>query len=176
MADNPLYGPGATGSSSLTETFEKAGGSQFHTAPTTVRERYSASEGAGDVAGGVGSGFLAGASIGAAGGPIGAVGGAVIGGLTGLTKALFTYYGNKKQNEENKRIENMNLAMYEKNEAKRAKAEAWMKEYQAKKDAEAKELMKYNKVQGFMDRLQSTLSQRKGLEAGLINAWASRSR
>ena len=134
--------------------------------------------GAGTAAAGAGAG--AAAATGAAAGSIvpgvGTLIGAGVGAAVGLTKALFTYYGNKKQEAENKRVENMNIAMYEKDEAKRAKADAWMKEYQAKKDAEARELMKFNKVQGFMDNLSSLMREKPKLQANLVNSWNSRSR
>ena len=171
METKSRYGAASYGGESITDAFKTAGGSQFQTAPTTARKRYESS--ASPAGSGAAGDILSGADT---GGTMGGPWGAVAGGAVGLTKALFTYYGNKKQEAENKRVENMNIAMYEKDEAKRAKADAWMKEYQAKKDAEARELMKFNKVQGFMDNLSSLMREKPKLQANLVNSWNSRSR
>jgi len=176
METKSRYGAGSYGGESITDAFKSVGEDKFMTAPTTVRQRYEAQPATPSPKAskaGMAGDILAGSVT---GGMMGGPWGAVAGGAVGLTKALFTYYGSKKQEAENKRVENMNIAMYEKDEAKRAKADAWMKEYQAKKDAEARELMKFNKVQGFMDNLSSLMREKPKLQANLVNSWNSRSR
>jgi len=150
------------------------------TAGISPVQRYGAGEAAGSIGGGVASGATAGATIGSiipgVGTVVGAGVGAIAGLVTGGIKALFTWQGMKKQEEETERLNNMALAQNAKDEAERKKAEAWNRAYQARRDEEERKRLNYQKAQANVNRLTSIFEQSPALKAGLVNAWTSRSR
>jgi len=123
----------------------------------------TASNISGGVVSGTGTGFMA-------GGPVGAG----VGLASGIIKSLFDYYGMKRQEKENQRVEKINLALASQDREDRLKAQRWQQQYQEQQLKDQEEMSKYNKVTNFVTGFQNQLDRKPQLATNIINMWNAR--